>query len=253
MKKALAVLTILGVAAVASAELNMQVYVASADEVAIQGTFDPTVINHAPPEVSSYVYRAPMAPSPCVEAPCPGNVFYVIATIDYAVESAVVRGFNLAVEACTPGTMIDQVLWYQFTAGSNLRWEASSVFEGECTLVGGLGGPGKGFTNLNTVWDTLSTTVETGDIDPDTYESINDSDMVLGAIILNPDSQECCFKVGLGPNGINAAGGVMVSLQGADPIDAGVGDYRWSECIGYIPEPASLLLLGLAGLVIRRR
>jgi hypothetical protein len=269
MKKVLALAGILSITALASATVDIRLWVAPASSVPVAwagagGPFSPTSIgtSTATGGVGAHVYSTTTVGSAGLGAlPAPGvaldgdgasgELYAILARTDNSLEAgSAVRGLNLRV--ASTGDLSWDVAWTQWSGPTGAwRWETSSDLEGpEVTIVGGLGGPGRGWV-LGPTTGTADR-LDRWDENPETGEGLGG--ILLGYIRTNSGTGD--LTVRLGSNGINHAIGTRVAFSdGLEYISGGVGavDRGYGVQLSVVPEPASLILVVLAAGLIRRR
>jgi len=287
MRKALCVLSVLAIVGIASADVDVRIWVTTQDPTLTGLVFMPGYGPFTPFAVDSNgngsydVHRTGfLTPPPqtgsingdtsaldvtkvVVEEPTnllPGKPVYIWA--GFANPTA---GFPPGLGAVPAGTKIqglNLVLvpsagltldphWYQIhDIGGTTRWESTSDLSGDTVTMVGIGSPGWQNTAVATdlMQATLTISRQTGGV------------ILLGAI---QPTGIGSLQIGLGFNGIasNVAGTTVTYFPGTETagIEAGVVSENSPPRVGttvqasWIPEPASALLIALGALVLRRR
>ena len=254
MKKALVILAVACFATAAYADDYFELF-AVPNTAFDFGAWDPTGQLVDPPALggpSLPTYASDAEYPTAAPAEIDSGFYYIVATAKNQRKDMQVRGMNIIVDGPV------DVIFYQYDVtsyGLGARWELSSDFGNPSTLVGGLGGDGWGWKNTNpdgaSDFDGLQNGLAVNPFPP-TASSL----IVLGAFFPNFD-EAGCVSIGIGDNGIetNAANRFVSFDGGVTNVSSNVGGgTRLSEAMYcWTPEPASFLLIGLAGLFLRRR
>ncbi len=261
MKKALCVFAVLAmVASVSAANHDFRFWLVPGSSMSFPASFDPAAqAQDLGTTNMGDLYSA--IPTVDHASVMTGDFFYIFGQFDgdYA-KGRKVQG--LALNIALEGGLTADTVWYQFSGNpvddSVLRWDAGSDFAGpKCKLLGVAG----------TGWLNDDTTFDTGDLYVPATAFTGQGSVLLGAVIPTGGTTGEVF-IELAYDGLSVAGSGNTSTVyfGLDTegIDGGVdydggpdatrrGPDGIAEGVVIVPEPASLLLIGLAGLLIRRR
>ncbi len=268
MVKFLSTVSVLAIVAVAGAAVDTRLYLAPVGAGSVPftggaGPFSPTQVGASAADggVGAHIYTSTSVGTGGVDAPAPGvpvgvagDVFAVWARTENgtAPDGSAIRGLNLQV--VTTGSVTATSAWVQWRAGTaptnNYRWEAASDFSGpEVTFLGGLGGAGRGWQLQTGSSDRLDDFTVT-----DAKAGLGNGEILLGYI--RAEGGVGSIQLRLGVNGVNHADGTRVAFgDGTAYIPGGTGaaGRGYGDQAIIVPEPATLALLALAGLAIRRR
>lgn len=285
MRKALCVLSVLAIVAVASAEIDVRIWLTTQNPASII-TFAPTFGPFTPFTTGSNgngsydVHRNNVSTtnpgdvntpkfalsSVKVEEPtglAPGTPVYIWAAfagvgdepglapgLGWADPGTKITGMHLDLVP-TAGLTLNEH-WYQYASATSSRWESTSDLSGDGVTMVGINA--WAFNNGATALDRMQNNADSAST------AFSTAAILLGAI---QPSGAGSVKIGLGFNGIasNVAGTVVQYLPGTETaaIAAGVVSETTPPRVGttpqatWVPEPASALLIALGALVLRRR
>ncbi len=230
------------------------------------GPYSPTQIGTGPADggLGAHVYTTDTVGVGSFESPSPdrplptiqtGGTLAIWARVvnNTAQQGSTLGGMNL--KLLTTGDLVLSTAWTQWRNGTgptaSYRWEPSSDFVGsEVTLVGGLGGAGRGWQFSSTSSDRLDDYTLR-----DTVLQSGNAEMLLGYV--RAESGVGTISLRLGRNGIwHSESEVRAAFGfGTTYIDAGVGepDRGYSYQAYVVPEPAVGLMLALAAGLLRSR
>lgn len=242
MKKALCLAMILGIAATATAGIRLYVV----EEDGTHGIAPPNVHNKDP------FNFAPLGIAPEVDMSTPATIgdcgdqiektYFVYGVMDEEMgANDKIIGLNLNIVADGCMQIVDSTYYTsKVFGGFGQRWDGEGGYTLEDGRVAAVTGQGIQYGGL-------------GGGDP--LYNVATHEFLLGAFtVACGDGEPGCLELGLGGLGgaYNVGGGSTAVL----PVYVGgtlVGADESTPILCCVPEPASLLLIGLAGLVIRRR
>ncbi len=267
MKKAICLVALLAIVGTAgAATYNLRFWLVPDNELAVPAAFDRTATEQSleTTDWGDLFTETPAVSDGCDDDPAEVQGYYIFGQW---IDTNVPKGRKVQGAAFCISTTDDlqvNTTWYQFSGApideATRRWETGSDFGSDwgdhtqCKLVG-IGTTG---------WLNNTTDYDTGDLFVEGTPSFYGQSTALLGYIDYVDGFGC-INLGLAYDGISISGNEAMAFFGNDTVgvDAGVDDAGGAGACrygpdgipegGWIPEPASLLLLGLAGFFLRRR